>query len=42
LSPQAKLDVTMLPWGGHCGFVQSYRLRNAVDALVLDELGAPS
>ncbi len=41
LSARAALDVTLLPWGGHCGFVQSYRLRNAADAIVLAELGTP-
>jgi predicted alpha/beta-fold hydrolase len=38
LAPLPALDVTMLPWGGHCGFVNSYRLGNAVEALILDEL----
>jgi len=39
LSDRAALDVTLLPWGGHCGFVQSYRLHNVADAIVLAELG---
>ena len=32
------LAVTLLPWGGHCGFVTDYRLRSCVDAMVVAEL----
>ncbi len=32
------LAVTLLPWGGHCGFVTDYRLRSCVDAMVVSEL----
>ena len=38
LSPQPTLDVTVLPWGGHCGFVQSYTLTSAVEAMIVREL----
>jgi predicted alpha/beta-fold hydrolase len=38
LSPRPTLDVTVLPWGGHCGFVQSYTLTSAVEAMIVLEL----
>lgn len=32
------LDITVLPWGGHCGFVTDYRLTSRIDAMVIKEL----
>lgn len=40
LSSRPTLEVTVLPWGGHCGFVQSYALTSAVEAMVLRELNS--
>jgi len=39
LSSNPLLDVTVSPWGGHCGFITDYRLRSRIDGMVLDELG---
>lgn len=38
LSDNPNLDITVMPWGGHCGFVVDYRLTSRVDAMVIDEL----
>jgi predicted alpha/beta-fold hydrolase len=38
LSPNPNLELSVLPWGGHCGFVTSYRLTSCMDHIVVDEL----
>lgn len=38
LPQNPRLELTVLPWGGHCGFVTSYRLANCIDRIVVDEL----
>jgi predicted alpha/beta-fold hydrolase len=38
LPSNPRLDVTLMPWGGHCGFVTDYRLTSCVDAMVVAEL----
>lgn len=38
LPPRRCLDVAVLPWGGHCGFVGSLRLDSCIDAIVVDAL----
>lgn len=32
------LQLTVLPWGGHCAFVTNYRLSSCIDCIVVDEL----
>lgn len=32
------LELSLMPWGGHCGFVTSYRLSSCIDRIVIDEL----
>lgn len=38
LPPSPNLELSVLPWGGHCGFVTSYRLSTCIDRIVVDEL----
>jgi predicted alpha/beta-fold hydrolase len=38
LPSHPNLELTVLPWGGHCGFVTSYRLASCIDYIVVDEL----
>jgi len=40
LSAGRHIDVTVMPWGGHCGFVEDYGLRCCVDAMIVEELDA--
>jgi predicted alpha/beta-fold hydrolase len=35
------IELTVMPWGGHCGFVTDYRLRSCVDAMIVEELDGP-
>ncbi len=42
LPPHPNLQLAVLPWGGHCGFVTSYRLSSSIDRIVVDELNRPS
>ncbi len=42
LAPSPNLDVTVLPWGGHCGFVTSYRLSSCIDRIIREELERPT
>lgn len=42
LPAHPNLQLTVLPWGGHCGFVRSYRLSSSIDRIVVDELNWPS
>jgi hypothetical protein len=41
LARSAVLDVSLLPAGGHCGFVDSYSLRSWIDERILAELDRP-
>lgn len=34
------LDVTLMPWGGHCGFVTDYRLTSRIETMVVEELAS--
>ena len=38
LPPNPNLELSVLPWGGHCGFVTDYRLTSCIDRIVIDEL----
>jgi predicted alpha/beta-fold hydrolase len=38
LASNPLLATTVVPWGGHCGFVVDYRLTSGIDAMVVDEL----
>jgi predicted alpha/beta-fold hydrolase len=38
LAPSEALDVTLLPKGGHCGFLRDYRLRSWLDGVITAEL----
>jgi predicted alpha/beta-fold hydrolase len=40
LARPAVLDVDVVPHGGHCAFLESYRLRSWLDRAVLAEVGA--
>ncbi len=42
LPPNPNLELSVLPWGGHCGFVTSYRLSSCIDRFVVDELNRSS
>lgn len=42
LPPNPNLELSILPWGGHCGFVTSYGLSSCIERLVIDELNQPS
>jgi predicted alpha/beta-fold hydrolase len=34
------IDLTVMSWGGHCGFVEDYRLRCCIDAMIVEEVDA--
>lgn len=38
LSQNPNLQLAVLPWGGHCGFVTSYALSSCMDGIVVAEL----
>ena len=40
LAPAEALEVTLLPYGGHCGFLADYRLRSWLDDAIARELAA--
>lgn len=40
IARSAALEVTLLPHGGHCGFLEDFRLRSWLDGQVLDAFGA--
>jgi predicted alpha/beta-fold hydrolase len=42
LAQSAKLEVSLLPWGGHCGFLANYRLASAIEPMILDRLAGCS
>jgi predicted alpha/beta-fold hydrolase len=40
IAPSGALEVTLLPHGGHCGFLEDFKLRSWLDAQVLAAFGA--
>jgi len=38
MAQNPNLELLVLPWGGHCGFVTDYRLTSYIERIVIDEL----
>lgn len=42
LAPSPQLEISLLSWGGHCGFLADYRFTSAIEPMILGSLAGRS